>query len=80
MNNPLEKYGFRDALGHPLADCVDYIAILEGLEVALRSRCDNRKCGSCEYLHEGDLGGEGAQPTKGALETAAAALVGEPLR
>jgi hypothetical protein len=79
MNNPLERYGFRDELGHPLENCVDYIAILEGLQVALQPRCDNRKCGSCDELHEGHWAtGKGAQPSTRELEAATAALGESP--
>jgi len=48
------------------------IAELEAaLKLALRRRCNNLKCGSCEYLHD-------EQPEEYELKAARAALKGGP--
>ena len=37
MMTALEKYGFRDALGHPLKNCVDYLDIVTALRLAVET-------------------------------------------
>ena len=34
MNDLLEKYGFKDELGHPLENCVEYLMLLGKLASA----------------------------------------------
>ena len=61
--------------GKMLADQQAALAdALDALEIALQTRCDERKCSSCEDIHDGYMGMGPEQPSDAQLHQARAVL------